>query len=348
MAKQYLPLSAVTGRMLVLAALFLSPLTPHLSPLASAQPRYDMKKLKREALDRGVVAIRQGEKVIVSWRTLSTDKTGEAFDIYRNGTKLNARPLKKGGTFYADEQPLQEDATYEIRGGKRNGSYTLKAGSPEGYLNVKLQKPADGIAPNGWTYSYSANDATVADVDGDGQYEIILKWDPSNARDNAHDGFTGPTLFDCYRLDGTRLWRINMGINIRSGAHYVPFIAYDLDGDGRAELIVRTADGTRDGKGRVIGDSLADYRVGAREALARVARGELEPQPQWNPQRRRQQQQQQPQQQDKEQFNGQREWARYNTSRRPMTGRILEGPEYITVFNEIGRASCRERVCSWV
>jgi len=328
MAKQNLHLSAAAGRMLVLAALF----TIHCSLFtAVAQPRYDMKKLKREALDRGVVAIRQGDKVVVSWRTLSTDKSGEAFDIYRNGTKLNPRPLKKGGTFYTDEQPLDGDATYEVRGGKRNGSYTLRADAPEGYLSVKLQKPADGIAPNGWTYSYSANDASVADVDGDGQYEIILKWDPSNAHDNAHDGFTGPTLFDCYRLDGTRLWRINMGINIRSGAHYVPFIAYDLDGDGRAELIVRTADGTRDGKGRVIGDSLADYRVGAREALARVARGELEPQPQWNPQRRRQQQPQQLQ--GREQFNGQREWARYNTSRRPMTGRILEGPEYITVFN---------------
>ena len=196
MAKQNLHLAA-PGRMLVLAALF----TIHCSLFtAVAQPRYDMKKLKREALDRGVVAIRQGDKVVVSWRTLSTDKSGEAFDIYRNGTKLNPRSLKKGGTFYTDEQPLDGHATYEVRGGKRNGSYTLRADAPEGYLSVKLQKPADGIAPNGWTYSYSANDASVGDVDGDGQYEIILKWDPSNAHDNAHDGFTGPTLFDCYRL----------------------------------------------------------------------------------------------------------------------------------------------------
>ena len=306
---------------------------------AVAQPNYNFKKLKRETLDRGVIAIRQGGQVIVSWRTLTSDKTGEPFDIYRNGTKLNQRPMKKGGTFFIDEQPLTEDATYEVRGGRKNGNYTLKAGSPEGYLPVKLRKPADGIAPNGWTYSYSANDASVADVDGDGQYEIILKWDPSNAHDNAHDGFTGPTLFDCYRLDGTLLWRINMGINIRSGAHYVPFIVYDLDGDGCAEFIARTADGTRDGIGKVIGDSLADYRVGAKEALAKIARGELEPQPQFNRpqgprgQRGQRQQLQQSQQQVKENFNGQREWSRYNTSRRPMTGRILEGPEYITVFN---------------
>ena len=107
---------------------------------------------------------------------------------------------------------------------------------------------------------HTANDASVADVDGDGQYEIILKWDPWNAHDNSHDGMTGPTLLDCYRLNGERLWRIDLGQNIRSGAHYTPFIVYDLDGDGKAELMVKTADGTRDAKGTVIGDSLADYR----------------------------------------------------------------------------------------
>ena len=328
---------------LALLALF----TIHFSlfTIVVAQPRYDFSRLQREQLDRGVVAIRDGSKVIVSWRTLTSDKKGEAFDIYRNGTKLNLQPLKKGGTFFVDEQPLQTDATYEIRGGKKNGSFTLQANAPEGYLPLKLQKPADGIAPNGWSYSYSANDASVADVDGDGQYEIILKWDPSNAHDNAHDGFTGPTLFDCYRLDGTLLWRINMGINIRSGAHYVPFIVYDLDGDGCAEFIVRTADGTRDAKGRVIGDSLADYRHGAPEALRKLARGEVEPQPQFNRNPRDPRNNRNPrnirntrntqntQDSQNPQFNGQPEWARYNNSKRPMTGRILTGPEYITVFN---------------
>ena len=272
----------------------------------TAQPRYDFSQLQREHLDRGVVAIRDGGKVVVSWRTLTSDKTGEPFDIYRNGQRLNQSPLTTGGTFYIDEKPLQTDATYEIKGGGKNGTFLLKADAPERYLPVKLQKPADGTAPDGRTYSYTANDASVADVDGDGQYEIILKWDPTNAHDNAHDGFTGPTLFDCYRLDGTLLWRIDMGINIRSGAHYVPFIVYDLDGDGRAEFIVRTADGTHDAKGNVIGDPKADYRHGQRPPK---------------------------EQQDKGQFNGQQEWARYNNSRRPMTGRILTGPEYITVFN---------------
>ena len=268
---------------------------------SNGQPNYDFSKLKHENLNRGVVAIRDNGKVIVSWRTLASDKTAEAFDLYRNGIKLNQLPLTKSGTFFIDEQPLQTDATYEVRGGGKNGSYLLKADSPEGFIPVKLQKPADGQTPDGEVFFYSANDASVADVDGDGQYEIILKWDPSNAHDNAHDGYTGPTLFDCYRLDGTRLWRIDMGINIRSGAHYVPFIAYDLDGDGKAEFIVKTSDGTRDGLGQIIGDSLADYRHRAPENAQ-------------NP-------------------TPEREWSKYNKQGRPKTGRILTGAEYITVFN---------------
>ena len=264
-------------------------------------PQYQKQRMKLERLNRGVVAVRNGQQVVVSWRTLSTDRTDEPFDVYRNGVKLNSKPLTKGGSFFVDEQPLAADATYEVRGGGQDGRFVLKADAGDGYVAVPLQKPADGETPDGLTYTYSANDASVGDVDGDGEYEIVLKWDPSNAHDNAHDGFTGPTLFDCYRMDGTLLWRIDMGINIRSGAHYVPFIVYDLDGDGRAEFIVRTADGTRDGKGRVIGDATADYRHRAPENAQ-------------NP-------------------TPEREWAKYNKQGRPKTGRILTGPEFVTVFN---------------
>ena len=240
---------------------------------AAAQPNYDMKQIKREYLNRGVIAVRNGQQVIVSWRTLTTDAKGQTFDIYRNGNKLNREPLTKGGTFFVDNTPLQTSATYEVRGGSINGRYLLQANAPDGYLTIPLQKPADGECPDGRQYRYSANDASVGDVDGDGQYEIILKWDPSNARDNAHDGYTGPTLFDCYRLDGTLLWRIDLGRNIRSGAHYTPFIVYDLDGDGKAEMMVRTSDGTRDAKGNIIGDALADYRHKGPDRIGRILTG---------------------------------------------------------------------------
>ena len=280
-----------------------------LFPVASqAQPCYDRVKMNLERLNRGVVAIRSGEKVVVSWRTLSTDAVGEPFDVYRDGQKLNSQPLCQGGTFFVDETWSHTDAVYEVRGGGNNGTFTLRSDAPDGYIPVSLQKPEGGTTPDGRTYEYTANDASVADVDGDGEYEILLKWDPTNAHDNAHDGYTGPTIFDCYKMfNGQLLWRINLGINIRSGAHYVPFIFYDLDGDGQAEFIVRTSDGTRDGVGKVIGDSLADYR---HQALA-----------------------------DAKNPTPEHEWGKYNKQGRPMTGRILTGNEYITVFNGLTGAA---------
>jgi hypothetical protein len=246
---------------------------------AYAQPMYNYNKMSTEKLDRGVVAVRQADgKVAVSWRILRDDHKHEAFDVFRNGLRLNPQPLTKGGAFFVDEQPLQgEDAVYEVKGGAVNGQFALCADAPVGYLPVKIQKPEGGKVPvvNGapqrgkrgriWRdtglFTYSANDASVGDVDGDGQYEIILKWEPSNSHDNSHYGYTGPTIFDCYRLNGERLWRISLGMNIRSGAHYTQFLVYDFDGDGRAELMVKTSDGVIDGTGAIIGDSIIiDWR----------------------------------------------------------------------------------------
>ena len=226
---------------------------------AAAQANYDYQKLQREQLNRGVVAVRTEDgKVAVSWRTLMSDTKGQPYDVYRNGVKLNKEPLTTGGTFFVDEQPTTGNAVYEVRGGGKDGAFTLKADAPVGYLPIPIEKPEG---------RYSANDASVGDVDGDGQYEIFLKWEPWNAHDNSHDGYTDPVFIDCYRLDGTRLWRVDLGRNIRAGAHYTQFMVYDLDGDGSAEMICRTADGTRDGLGTVVGDSVADYRNSAGRIL---------------------------------------------------------------------------------
>ena len=310
-----------------------------------AQPRYNMDKLQRERLNRGVVALRQTDgSVIVSWRTLSSDKKGQAFDVYRNGTKLTSTPLTTGGTFFVDNSPLTGDAEYEVRGGDIDGKFALKANSPCGYLAIPLQKPEGGTTPDGSPYTYSANDASVGDVDGDGQYEIFLKWDPSNAHDNSHAGFTGNTLIDCYRLDGTRLWRIDLGKNIRSGAHYTQFMVYDFDGDGRTELMMRTADGTVDGTGQVIGDSKADWREDAAEAQewyashkdeADKSRADEEKQraefeKAWREGRRP----------DRQRMRGGRPpQRRVGFQGSNKTGHILSGPQYLTVFDGLtGRA----------
>lgn len=229
---------------------------------AFAQANYDFSKLKMEPLGRGVVAVRQSpDTVNVSWRYLSQDPESQAFDVYRDGKKINKQPIKDA-TFFTDNYKGAESAVYEVRPskGKLSGSYTLPADAPTGYINIPLDRPELGVDPNGKEYFYNANDASLGDVDGDGEYEIILKWDPTNSHDNAHNGFTGPTIFDCYKLDGTKLWRIDLGTNVRSGAHYIQFMVYDLDGDGRAEFVCKTADGTIDGDRRVIGDPKADWR----------------------------------------------------------------------------------------
>lgn len=109
---------------------------------------------------------------------------------------------------------------------------------------------------------------SVGDLDGDGALDFALKWQPTNAKDNSQSGYTGNTIVDGIRLDGTRLWRIDLGRNIRSGAHYTQFQVYDYDGDGRAEVAMKTADGTVDGRGTVIGSASADHRNNSGYVLA--------------------------------------------------------------------------------
>ena len=130
------------------------------------------------------------------------------------------------------------------------------------YHTLPLRKPADGVTPAGEVYTYRANDMSVGDVDGDGQYEYFVKWDPSNQKDVSQVGYTGPVYLDAYRVDGTLLYRVDLGVNIRAGAHYTQFLVYDFDGDGRAELMFKTAPGTKDGRGRYITMPKEDVRAG--------------------------------------------------------------------------------------
>ena len=233
--------------------------------IAAACSPLDTTLREGEQLGRGVVAVRTaGDEVAVSWRYLSSDALVTSFNVYRDGTLL-ANVTETDGTFCQDA--YNGKATYKVVpviDGKELktgvGEYTLPADAPVGYIDIPLDKPQDGVTPAGDSYSYSPNDASVGDVDGDGNYEIILKWDPSNAHDNAHDGYTGNVYFDCYRLTGEKLWRIDLGRNVRAGAHYTQFMVYDLDGDGKAEVVMKTSDGTVDGLGKVIGDAEADYR----------------------------------------------------------------------------------------
>lgn len=224
--------------------------------------------LQVEQLDRGVVALQTGRGVFVSWRLLGNDPAGVRFNVYRDGKRLNAQP--QALTSLSDAAG-RADSLYTVRAvvaGREQPSGAGVAPWAQPYLRVPVQKPEGGTTPDGVAYSYQLNDGAPADLDGDGQYELVVKWQPTNAKDNSQRGYTGHTLVDAYKLDGTRLWRIDLGPNIRAGAHYTSFVAYDLDGDGRAEVMMKTADGTVDGQGKVMGDAHADHRNAAGYVLA--------------------------------------------------------------------------------
>lgn len=226
-----------------------------------------------ERIDHGLsVAVVDGG-VMLSWRYLESDGENCLFTLYRDGKRI-ARISKDAATCFVDNEG-NTDSHYQLGIkkhflGKRlieepfmvfnesvrdNTTHLLCP-----YKTITLRTPEPEVMPDGTTCTYTANDMSTADLDGDGHYELVVKWDPSNSRDNAHSGYSGKVFIDAYHIDGTFMWRIDLGRNIRAGAHYTQFMVYDLDGDGCAEVAFKTADGTRDGIGIIIGDSTADYR----------------------------------------------------------------------------------------
>ena len=213
-----------------------------------------------EYLDRGICAVKTDGGMLVSWRFLASDPDDAEFRLFRGSEQIYTSTSKdnsysKGATCFLDKSGSASD-TYRVEcwsGTKRISNDTCKIASSAPYFDIKLSQPGSGYTPN---------DMSVGDVDGDGQYELFLKWDPDNSKDNSQKGKTGNVFIDCYRLDGTRLWRIDLGVNIRAGAHYTQFFVGDFDLDGKCEMTCKTADGTKDGTGKVIGDASKDYRDG--------------------------------------------------------------------------------------
>ena len=234
-------------------------------------------QMRMENLNRGVVAIRaNATQVHVSWRYLGLDPESIGFHVFRSvgggaPVQLTGTPLTTTTDFRDTPPGFSSSFSYHVRPvidgvtGPASESWVLPADAPtQPFFSVPISAPPDGVTPVGENYSYSANDAAPADLDGDGTLDLVVKWEPSNAKDNSQSGYTGEVYLDGLRLDGTRLWRVNLGRNIRAGAHYTQFMAYDFDSDGRAEVAVKTAPGTIDGIGQAVllaGDSAdADYR----------------------------------------------------------------------------------------
>ena len=237
-----------------------------------------IEKRVMEKLDRGTVAVKTNGGVYLSWRLLGTESlTNQAFDIYRDGEKI----YTTGGhdaTCYTDSKGTADNKYTVVPKGEAIDeteavdvwtTNTTYKGRSVAYKDIAFKVPDGGKTPTDEEYTYTANDMSVGDLDGDGEYEYIVKWDPSNSKDNSVKGYTGNVYLDAYELDGTLLWRIDLGVNIRAGAHYTQYMVYDFDGDGKSEVILKTAPGSKDGEGNYVskagknitkGDDKKDYR----------------------------------------------------------------------------------------
>ncbi|WBQ07088.1 rhamnogalacturonan lyase [Kribbella sp. CA-293567] len=270
---------------LVLAALLATagaPATAAAAAAATASTAYaahpPQARPQLEKLDRGLVATSTSEGVFLSWRLLAKEATGSTehgltgadFNVYRDGKRI---ATVTDSTNYLDRtggQGSHYRVVSVVKGREQDRSASVTPWS-NGYTDLPLRKPADGVTPAGEPYTYSANDLSVGDADGDGQYEYVVSWTPSNAKDVSQIGYTGNVYLDTYKANGTLLHRLDLGVNIRAGAHYTQFLVYDFDGDGRSELMLKTAPGTKttsyDRSGRVRSDRYitmpaADRRAG--------------------------------------------------------------------------------------
>ena len=241
-----------------------------------------------EKLSRGLIGIPTEDGMYFSWRMTLEDAAGLQFDLYRSSgggaeVKLNKEPIDRTSDFLDRTVDYTVDNRWTLKAttGEVATWTRLKGEKRNPYLSIPVCKPEDGEIA-GESFTYTANDCSVGDLDGDGEYEIILKWFPSNSKRPPQRGFTGNTYLDAYKMDGTRLWRIDLGPNVRSGAATTNFLVFDFDGDGCAEICCKTGDGTVDGLGHRIGDAQADWRT-------------------WD-------------------------------KKSPTYGKIVNGPEYLTVF----------------
>lgn len=242
-----------------------------------------------EKLSRGLIGIPTEDGMYFSWRMTREDAAGLQFDLYRSSgggaeVKLNKEPISRTSDFLDRTVDYTVDNRWTLKAttGEIATWTRLKGEERNPYVSIPVCKPEDGEIA-GESFTYTANDCSVGDLDGDGEYEIILKWSPSNSKRPPQRGFTGNTCLDAYKMDGTRLWRIDLGPNVRSGAATTNFLVFDFDGDGCAEICCKTGDGTVDGSGHRIGDARADWRT-------------------WD-------------------------------KKSPTYGKIVNGPEYLTVFD---------------
>ena len=255
-------------------------------------PQYQTNARQMEKLNRGLIAVKttadtRGQAVngvYLSWRLLGDESLeNQAFDIYKNGTKIHTTGVHDA-TNWIDTSGTASDKYKVVKAGEdasketevtptsnNNCAKSNEVGNGNSeknsftYVDIPISRPdpvermGDGKISNYYNVDKSheggANDASVGDLDGDGDYEIVLKWDPTDSKDSAGADFTGNAYIDAYKIDPNNdgyMWRIDLGKNVTSGAHYTQFLVYDFDGDGKSEVAMNTAPGTVDGTGHYV------------------------------------------------------------------------------------------------
>ena len=203
---------------------------------------------------------------VISWRLLKTDPSNIAFDIYKSvdgeaEVKLNEEPISNTTSWVDADIDVSKTNVYRVTLANQTETlcdYTFTSEMAEKFyheIRLNLNVPDASI-------TYSPDDIQLGDLDGDGELEIVVKREPY---DGANMGvwFNGTTLLEAYKMDGTFLWQIDLGINIRSGSHYTSYILYDFDGDGLCEIAFRSSEGTKFADGKIITDAngkINDYR----------------------------------------------------------------------------------------
>ena len=242
------------------------------------EEHYEMPETRTPAAqNRGLWACQtaDGSKTFVSWRARKSDTGATSYNLYKNGSLYGKYTDVTNVTIDGTATTYTTD-TYRLEtvlGGSaaESAEMTIAAGGvkPRSWMRIALaDEPVvtnTGVMWNkegvddGYTVRYTPNDMSACDMDGDGQEELIVKWDPSNSQDNGYSGYTANVYIDCYKMDwtvaeptATLMWRINLGQNIRAGAHYTMFLCYDFDGDGKGEMICKTSLGTKDGQGNYV------------------------------------------------------------------------------------------------
>lgn len=213
-----------------------------------AQPNYSADR-QQEKMGRGLVAFNTADNTtFISWRYFDGEQD-KTFRLYRNGTKMVE--TKRTCHTLPIESPLTDQYQLEVLNASGAVIETTPVVKPFAQaMKIALTKPDPSVTNN--SSSYTPNDISIGDADGDGEYELFVKWDPADSQDNSKKGKTSNVIIDCYKMDGTRMWSVNLGPNIRAGAHYTQFLVYDFDGDGKAEMICKTAPWSKDGQGNYV------------------------------------------------------------------------------------------------